>query len=140
MSEAKEKKKGWFSKIESREDALKVVKDTSLVFFVVAALQTALSFLVGFSVLFDAFIYVVGSFFLRRYHSRAAAVVLLVLAVVGAGVTFANKAGANLGGGNNVFLALIVLWAAIRAVEATFKLRGRFSAGPATNEEPRSTG
>jgi cobalamin synthase len=47
MSEAKEKKKGWFSKIESREDALKVVKDTSSGFFVVAALQAALSFLMG---------------------------------------------------------------------------------------------
>lgn len=138
MSEAKEKKKGWFSKIESREDALKVVKDTSSGFFFVAALQAALSFLVGFSVLFDAFIYVIGGFFLRRYNSRAAAVVLLVLAVAGAGVTFANKAGANLGGGNNIFLALIVLWAAIRAVEATFKIRGRFSAEPATNEAPRT--
>lgn len=138
MSEVKEKKKGWFAKIESRDDALKVVKDTSMGFFFVAALQAALSFLVGFSILFDAVIYAVGGFFLRRYNSRAAAVVLLILAVVGAGVTFANKAGANLGGGNNIFLAFIVLWAAIRAVEATFKLRGRFSAEAATSEVTRT--
>lgn len=138
MSEVKVKKKGWFSKIESREDALKVVKDTSMGFFAVAGLQAALSFLVGFSVLFDAFIYVVGAFFLRRYNSRAAAVVLLVLALAGAGVTFANKAGANLGGGNNIFLAFIVLWAGTRAVEATFKLRGRFSSEAATGETPRT--
>lgn len=138
MSEVNERKKGWFAKIESRDDALKVVKDTSMGFFFVAALQAALSFLLGFSIIFDAVIYAAGGFFLRRYNSRAAAVVLLILAVVGAGVTFANKAGANLGGGNNIFLALIILWAAIRAVEATFKLRGRFSAGAATSEAPRT--
>lgn len=138
MSEQQLKKMGLFSKIESREDALKVVKDTSLGFFVVAGLQAALSFLVGFSVLFDAVIYVAGGFFLRRFNSRAAAVVLLLLAIAGAGVTFANKAGANLGGGSNIFLALIVLWAAIRAVEATFKLRGRFSAETAASKVQRT--
>jgi hypothetical protein len=65
-----------------------------------------------------------------------AALVLLVSAVIGAGVTFANKAGADLGGGNNIFLALIVLWAALRAVEATFKLHGRFAVDlePQVNE------
>jgi hypothetical protein len=124
---AETKKSGWFSKISSREDALKMTKDTSMGFFVVAALQAALSFLVGFGILFDAVLYAVGGFFVRRYHSRAAAVILLLLAVVAVGVTFANKAGGNLGGGNNIFLALIVLWAAVRAVEATFKLRGRFA-------------
>ena len=133
---AEVKKKGWFSKIESRADALKTVKDASTGFFVVAALQAALSFLVGFSVLIDAAIYVVGGFFLRRFNSRAAAVVLLSLALLGLGVTVANKFGENLGGGNNIFLAAIVLWAAIRAVEATFKLRGRFSADAIPAEPP----
>ena len=133
---AEQKKKGWFSKIESRADALKVVKDTSTGFFVVAALQAALSFLVGFSVLFDAVVYVVGGFFLRRFNSRIAAVVLLVLALFGAGVTVANKLGENLGGGNNIFLALIVLWAAVRAVEATFKLHGKYSAETSPSQPP----
>jgi hypothetical protein len=135
MSEQQLKKMGLFSKIESREDALKVVKDTSMGFFVVAGLQAVLSFFVGFSVLVDAVIYVVGGFFLRRFNSRAAAVVLLLLAIAGAGVTFANKAGANLGGGSNIFLSLIVLWAAIRAVEATFKLCGRFSVEAAAGSQ-----
>jgi hypothetical protein len=65
-----------------------------------------------------------------------AALVLLVSAVIGAGVTFASKAGADLGGGNNIFLALIVLWAGIRAVEAIFKLHRRFAVDlePQVNE------
>ena len=137
MSESMKKKKGWFAKIESRDDALKVIKDVSMGFFFVAVLQGALSFLVGFSTIFDAVVYAVGGFFLYRYNSRATAVILLILAFVAVGVTFANKAGADLGGGNNIFLAFIVLWAAIRAVEATFKLRGRFSAKDTTSKESR---
>jgi cobalamin synthase len=133
---AKEQKKaGWFSKIASREDALKIIKDTSNGFFVVAAIQAALSFLVGYSILFDAALYAVGGFFLRKFNSRVAAVLLLLLAAIGAGVTFANKVGANLGGGNNIFLALIVLWAGVRAVEATFKLHRRFA-----RSDPPATG
>jgi apolipoprotein N-acyltransferase len=127
MSEPAPKKKGSFSKLESREDALKLVKDTSSAFFVIAVLQAALAYWIGLSILFDAVIYAVGGFFLRRFNSRVAAVALLVLALVGACVTVANRIGANLGGGNNFILASIVLWAAVRAVEATFKLRGKFS-------------
>ena len=127
MSEPVKSRVGLFSKIKSAEDALKIIKDTSMGFFIVAGLQAALSFVLGFSVLFDAVIYVIGGFFLRRFNSRVAAVGLLVLAVAGASVTVANRAGANWGGGNNIILSLVVLWAAIRAVVATFKLHGRFS-------------
>jgi hypothetical protein len=137
MDVAEAKKKGMFSKIDSREDALKVVKSSSTAFFVVAALQVAFSFVIGYSVLIDAAIYVICGFFLRRFCSRAAAVILLLVAILAVGVTFANKMGEDLGGGNNIILSLIVLWAAIRAVEATFKLRGRFAV-QATVEAPRS--
>ncbi len=133
---AGEKKKGSFSKIENRDDALKMVKDTSLAFFFVAGLQAILSYWIGSGVLIDAAVYAIGGFFLRRFNSRTAAVILLILALLGAGVTIANKAGANLGGGNNIILALIILWAGIRAVEATFKLHGRFSSAPAPDPTP----
>jgi hypothetical protein len=79
----------------------------------------------------DVAIYVIGGFFLLRFKSRAAAVTLLLLALGGAVATLFNRLGHDLGGGRNVVLAAIVLWVAIRAVDATFKLRGRFS-------EPRS--
>ena len=131
-----EKKRGLFSKIENREDALKVVKDTSMAFFVFAALQAAASFWVGFSGLIDVVVYVVCGFFLRRASSRVAAVILLLLAGGGAAVTFLNRAGANLSGGTNIFLSLFILWVAIRAVEATFKLHGIFAAETDTKETP----
>ncbi len=133
---ATEKKKGSFSKIESRDEALKMVKDTSRAFFFVAGLQAILSYWIGFGVLVDAAIFAIGGFFLFRFNSRAAAVALLLLALLSAGVTIANKAGANIGGGNNIILALIILWAGIRAVEATFKLHGRFSPVSVPNQTP----
>ncbi|MRR56821.1 MAG: hypothetical protein EG824_01205 [Deltaproteobacteria bacterium] len=126
MSDAKLSKAGLFSDIQSREDAHKVVKDTSMGFFVVAVIQAAFSIFVGLPLLVDALLYSVGGFCLRRYFSRIAAVTLLILALISTGTTFANMAGANLNGGSNIVLALIVLWAAIRSVEATFKLHGRF--------------
>lgn len=90
-------------------------------------LQAVFSFLGGFRFLFGAVIYAAGGIALRRWNSRTAAVVLLVLAGVSAGVTLANKAGADLGGGNNIFLATLVLWVGVRVVEATFKLHGQFA-------------
>jgi hypothetical protein len=130
------KKLGWLSTIESRDDALKVVRESSSGFFLVAAIQAALSFVVGFSILFDAAVYAIGGFFLRRFKSRVAAVVLLLLAALAAFATLANRFGEKVGGGSNIILAAIVLWTAIRAVEATFKLRGRFAAETTTNQTP----
>ena len=127
MAEVKFKKNSWFSKIENRENALKVVKDTSSAFVAIAVLQAVLSYFVGFFILLDAVINLGGSFFLRRFNSRAAAVVLLILAIISIGVTIANMLGAKLGNSGNILVSLIVLWAAIRAVEATFKLHRRFS-------------
>jgi hypothetical protein len=125
MAEAK--KKGWFSKIESRDEALKMVEEASMAIFAIAALQAALSYFFGISLLVDAALYAIGGFFLRRLNSRAAASLLLALALVGAGVTAANELGESVGGSNNILLALILVWVAVRAVDATFKLHGKFA-------------
>jgi hypothetical protein len=128
MAEFKFKKNSWFSKIESREDALKVIKDTSSAFVAISVMQAILSYFVGYSILIDAIINCGGAYFLRRFNSRVAAVVLLVLASLSIGITIANLLGAKLGAGTNIFLAIVVFWAGIRAVDATFKLYRRFTA------------
>jgi hypothetical protein len=133
------KKNALFSKIESREEALKVVKDASTGFYIIAALNAALAFIIGFSILFDAIVYLVGGFLIRKYNSKVAAICLLIFASMGAMVTVANKAGANLGGGNNIFLAVIILWAAIRAVDATFKLKKQFAIEAAEGIDEKNT-
>ena len=122
----------WFSPIATRADALKVIKDSSNAFFVLAAIQTALALVVrDYSILFDAGLLVVLSLGLRRLNSRAAAVILLVVAVFECGTTIANRLGMNLGGGNNVILALIMVFVAYRATQATYRLRKLTSEGAA---------
>ena len=139
MNFNKEKKTiALFLKINSRESALKVVRDTSLAFFFLAALQVAVSFLLGFGLLFDAIVYAICAFCIRRFNSRAASIIVLIFATVALGVTIANKFGGQLGGGNNIILGIIIFWSAIRAVEATFKLRGRFSAKAVANDQSGS--
>ena len=121
----------WFSPIATGADALKVIKDSSNAFFVLAAIQTVLALVVrDYSILFDAGLLVVLSLGLRRLNSRAAAVILLVVAVFEVGTTLANRLGMNLGGGNNVILALIMVFVAYRATQATYRLRKLTSAAP----------
>jgi hypothetical protein len=73
----------WFSKIESREDALSVVKSTSNVFFALAAFQagiTAFLLVVGTNKTPNIFFKTAALFLLasilRRLNSRIAAITL----------------------------------------------------------------
>jgi hypothetical protein len=119
--------RSWFSPVNSRPDALKVIQDSSGVFFVLAAIQGGLGLFIGVTLLLDAAVYGAGAFFVRRHYSRVAAAVLLLVALVAAGTTIGNRLGMEIGGGSNVFLALIALVAGAKAVEATWKLNGRFA-------------
>jgi len=138
-------KSKWFKAIDTREEALKTIKDSSSAFFFVAALQAAIGIWLamqypnsGFDVsetMIDVAIYAICAAWLRWGRSRTAAVILLFAATVALGTTI----GAQLKiiqGGKNIWLALIVFWAAVKAVEATFKLRGRFKR-EATAAEPQ---
>jgi hypothetical protein len=145
LSATKKPKSNWFKAINTREEALKTIKDSSSVFFFVAALQAAVGIWVatqypdlGFDVaetIIDVAIYGVFAAWLRCGLCRTAAVVLLLAATVALIMTI----GAQLKviqGGKNLWLALIVFWTAIKAVEATFKVHGRYKQG-ATEIEPR---
>ena len=74
----------------------------------------------------DVVLYAGGAAWLRWGRSRIAAMILLLTATVALGTTIATHLKIIQGGGKNVVVALIVVWAAIKGVEATFKLRGRF--------------
>lgn len=135
MAEEKQKKAGWFSKIRDRDDAIKVAKDCGTGFFVIAAIQGAIGFWIAPTLLIDAAIFAVCGFFIRRSFSRTAAVIVLLLGLVTVVTTFVNRIGEVVGGGNNIILALIVLWAAVRSVEATFKIHGRFRDVPTAGQQ-----
>lgn len=122
----------WFAAITSREEALKTINETATGFFALAAIQTALGLFlmsnnsnVGADALIDVPIYIVLAAWLKWGRSRIAAVLLLVVASISAVTTILGMLKI-MDGGRNIWLAVIVLWAAIKAVEATFRLRGRF--------------
>lgn len=138
MAEAKRASR-FLGRVASIEDAMKAIKDPSTAFLVIAGLQMVLLVLIlkQYAVLFDVVVLVVCAVLLRRFKSRAAAVVLLVVTLLEAAVTVANRLGVSQLGGNNVVLALIMLWAAVRAAEATFKYR-KFGAVAASNSLVRT--
>ncbi len=126
--EEKKKKAGLFAKIESKNIALKIIKDSSMGFFFVAALQAGLGYFITPSLIIDAILYAILAGILLKWKSRVAAVFLLLLGGAALVMTVLNKAGVTAEGGNNIILAVIIFWVAIRAVEATFKLHGKFAA------------
>ena len=117
-----ETKIAWLSKIETRDDALEVVKVASYAFFFVAALQMVLFLAVNSGgALVVAGVALAGGAALRL-HSRAAAGVLLAVSCVEALATIAKMFGAHPGMGSNIIVAGLMVWVAVRAVQATWAL------------------
>jgi len=129
------KKQGLFSRIETREDALKLVRDGSIAFLVLAGLQALIGVFIAPGMLLDAAIVAVLALIIWKAQSRVGAVALVLLTGAEAVITVLNRIGAMSSGGSNVFLAIIMLILSIRLVEATFKLA---RAQPSTRRAPVS--
>jgi hypothetical protein len=119
------KESGLFSPIRERGDALTLINYAAKGFYFVAAIQIVVGFLVLPSAILDGCLYAVFGFFLHKFQSRTAAVLLLLLSAAAMLITVANRLGISEMGGTNIFLAALVLVMSVRAVEATFKLHGR---------------
>ena len=138
----KKPKGWWFTKIATREDALKTVKGVDLTSSSLSPrYRPLLAFFGPFGLLPGASAFFIGvaalyaglAAWLRYGKSRVAAIVLVALtsvAMVGTIVTLPTTGGAN------VFLAAIVFFAAAKAVEAIFKLHGRFKTDLAVIASP----
>jgi len=126
-----EKKKGMFAPIESHEGALKAVKEYSSGFYVLAAIQGGIGFFIAPSMLIDAALFAVLATILRIWHSRVAAFLLMILTTIALVVTASNRFGTPIfggeGGGNNIILALLAFWFAIKSIEATVKIHGKYA-------------
>jgi choline-glycine betaine transporter len=123
---------GLFSKIETRDDALKAVRDCAGGFFVVAAISgLAGAFLVP-SMLIDAVLIGAFAFVLRTWHWRLAAIVLLVMALFILVSTVGNRLGITSQGGGNIYLAVLMVLVGIRSVQATFILAKKPATTPPT--------
>lgn len=117
-----------FSKINDRYIALKIIKETSLVFIIIGIYQCIVFYFIGINVvLVDAAIYIIFGFVLREWKSRIAAVILLIQASISAVITILHFLGYTSKGEVSIIIVIAILFIAVRAVEATFKLHGRFS-------------
>lgn len=121
-----------FSKIETQADALRIIRRTANAFLVVVALQAAVFIapqqmrdrvLSNYGYFLLVFIIAVAAFSLRQFKSRTAAIVLLLLAGTTAVATVVNRDGSNVRNGAKILVAGVVLWAAVRGVQATFALK-----------------
>ena len=124
MSESR--RRGIFALIRSRQDALNVVTDTSIVFLLCAAILAALYVMEGERTLLDVGLFGFLGALLWRFKSPAAAITLLLVSIMRLFVTLAQIL--DTGEVNWIFVVItaIVIITSIRAAEATLKLIGRF--------------
>ncbi len=116
------KKNTLFGKIETKEEALKIIKDSSNGFYFLSALEIIAGyFVIGISAIIDGIIFAICAFLLRKFNSKVVAIILLLISAMSLITTGVNKFS-NGSGGQNIFLAVIVVWISIRAVQATFAL------------------
>ena len=134
MSESR--RRGIFALIRSRQDALNVVTDTSIVFLLVAGILAALYLMEGERTLLDVGLFGFLGALLWRFKSPAAAITLLLVSVMRLFVTLAQIL--DTGEVNWIFVVItaVVIVTSIRAAEATLKLIGRFHVPEARDEQP----
>ena len=118
---------GIFALIRSRQDALNVVTDTSIVFLLVAAILAALYVIAGERTLLDVGLFSFLGVLLWRFKSPAAAITLLLASVMRLFVTLAQILDTGEVDWIFVVITAVVIVTSIRAAEATLKLIGRFA-------------
>ena len=126
MSESR--RRGIFALIHSRQDALHVVTDASIVFLVIAAILAALYMIEGERTLLDVGLFGFLGALLWRFKSAAAAIALLLVSVMRLFVTLAQIFDTGEVNWIFVVITVIAIVTSIRAAEATLKLIGRFAA------------
>ena len=111
----------WINKIKTIDQAKSIIRDTSKGFYAIAVIMALASFILGGWLLLDSAICAGLGFWLQRRDSLIAATILLIYSLYAIIHTTMNKFGGG-EGGRNIVLAVMVLWASIRAVQATYKL------------------
>jgi len=113
----------WSLKMETEQEARKAIHDSAKAFYVLAAIEAVLAFVLGLSAMLDAGIFALLGFWLQRRQSKIAAVLLLLASAYGIYATGVNRFGGGQGG-QNIILSVITCWVALRATVACFKLPG----------------
>jgi hypothetical protein len=119
-----------FSSIKTRDDALQMINDAAIGFFLVAGVQAGVLLFTQQTVSMMALIYALLAVVLLKWKSRVVAILLLVVAATSLIMIILNLLGVLTEGDTNLVLTLLLLWVAIRAVEATHKLHSGFTTPP----------
>ena len=127
MVKDRRKRRGIFATIRSRDDALYVVTDAAIAFLAAAAALAAMAFTHGWQDLADATLYLVLGLLMWRFRSPAAAFALLLVAIMRFFITVGQTIETGEVNRIYVLVTVVVLFASIRAIEATLKLQGRFT-------------
>ena len=130
MTTVSKKKISLFGTINSRKAALEVIQQSMIVFGGLGIYQLILSFKYFPSIRLEAIFLIALALLLALWKSRLAAIVILLLTGMAfiTGVLEALRLTPQ--GFVFVFIALVLLWLAIKVVEATFKLHGRLANEP----------
>ena len=117
-----------FSRIDCREDALRFIRYASWLYFAVAILDLARLAAGPGSSLFDAAYCATASVLLGRYQSRIVAVALCAMNATNFLLLIDYGSNTHGQSGVSLMLSAFLFCLTLRAVEATFKLHGRFAA------------
>jgi hypothetical protein len=109
-----------FSKIESKKTAIKSIRDISSVFLILAAIQLGLGLFFHMTgLIIESVIWAILALLLRKFNSRIVAILLLLLSLYGLINGVINQFGGGEAG--NIFFGVILFYASIKSVQATFK-------------------
>jgi hypothetical protein len=121
------RRRGIFALIRSRQDALNVVTDTSIVFLLVAVILAALYLIEGVPTVLYAGLFGFFGGLLWRFKSPAAAIALLLESVMWLLLTVTQIIYTGEVDWIFVVITAVAIFTSIRAAEATLKLIGRFA-------------
>ncbi|HEX7810934.1 MAG TPA: hypothetical protein VF460_03410 [Burkholderiales bacterium] len=126
VSENRRRTAGVFSIIRSRDDALRVARGAALTFYAVAIALVITARFRGWQDLVDAGFYVLLASLMWRFKSPLAAFCLLMIGVMRFFVTVGMILETEQVVWIYVVVTVTVIFAAIRSIEATLKLNGRY--------------
>lgn len=115
---------GSFDKIETKEEALKTIKEVSHGLYFLTILTFIAYFILSarFAVMFDGIVYAILAFLLYKFNSKIIAIILFLIGVIYLITFVVSKTYDNIEGAHPV-LVFTMIYFGIRAVQATFKLQ-----------------
>lgn len=118
----------FFSKIETKDDAIKAISAASNVFLSLGTLAIVVGLILfylaaelWFGYVIEGVLIIILAALLRKFNSRVIAITFLALTSLETVTTFASRFGGG-EGGKNIFLAILALAYGVRVTQATLAL------------------